>query len=189
MEEGTVPGSGLPSPPVPRSPRPGPGRAFPARRPPPSWHRVPWLLAPRRGRAPRARLPPTAARGPPARRAGKEAPCMGLEQEEAPFRAPGGSTIHGEGRAGAGRSPAMEAASAAEGGEPESRCATPTCKGRHPLPQAATPTRLPLPAPRPPSPPCRSFRNGGGGGLQWVRPGLTPDLAELHSQPRRALAL
>lgn len=66
-----------------------PGRAFPAPPPPPPWQRVPWPPASGRGRTRRAELPPTAARGPPARHAGKEEPCMGLRQGASVWQGPG----------------------------------------------------------------------------------------------------
>ena len=66
-----------------------PGRAFPTPPPPPPWQRVPWPPAPGRGRTRRAELPPTAARGPPARHAGKEGPCMGLRQGGSVWQGPG----------------------------------------------------------------------------------------------------
>lgn len=87
---GTSDPPGTPKPAGPAFTSARPGRAFQAPPPPPPWQRVPWPPAPGRGRTQRAELPPTAARGPPARRAGKEAPCMGLE--------PGGSAAQGPGR-------------------------------------------------------------------------------------------
>lgn len=180
---------GLPSLSVPRLPQPDPGRdgarprvLSPAGRPllgsgsPGRW--LPGAGGPG---GPGSRPQPPAGRLPDA--PGRKRLVWASGREEVPFRARGGSALHGEGRAGAGAAqgrgsrpgrrpfPPPRARAATRHPHPATRPAgpLPSCGPRpQPEPSSATPSL------RPRFPLCRSYRNPGlpRAARQGIQPGL-----------------
>lgn len=159
MEEGTAPTRGSQA--RARGPRLPAARSQPTA---PSLAAGPRAAGCGRGRTRGAGLPPTAARGPPARRAGKEAPCMGLGRRKC-LVGPGrkrhtwrGARGGGQG-AGRGRERARDGAGFRRRGPSRNAPPPPTPGPACPVP--AGPATPPDPHLRPPSSLCRSHRNRG----------------------------